>query len=229
MYIFGRETNLVGTMRNAAETSEKLLRTAMALICQSSYHQVGVNEICKQAGVTKGAFYHHFQSKAELYYQATQLHWNETKPDFDRITSSDYTPLEQLQNLIDMITESHQAEGAGDELAGCSIISAGCLDGGSDDIVAQCSQEMALEIQQHHRVMIRNLKSAGMLNSDRDPAQIGRLLYQYIQGLVNYGRVFNDHSGMRSDLTEMICSLLDLKPEYRYRLTSESLAYAAGL
>ena len=37
-------------------TKEKLLETATLLIWQSSYSNVGVNEICQQAGVTKGAF-----------------------------------------------------------------------------------------------------------------------------------------------------------------------------
>ncbi|HEC75121.1 MAG TPA: TetR/AcrR family transcriptional regulator, partial [Methylophaga aminisulfidivorans] len=40
-------------MVSTSETKEKLLETALTLIWQSSYSSVGVNEICRQAGVTK--------------------------------------------------------------------------------------------------------------------------------------------------------------------------------
>ena len=97
-------------MRNAAETREKLLETATRLIWQSNYSCVGVNEICKQAGVTKGAFYHHFESKADLYVAASRHYWDFMKSDLDAIYSPSYTPLEQLENLIHLIKKQYAGE-----------------------------------------------------------------------------------------------------------------------
>ena len=216
-------------MRNPAETREKLLRTAMSLICQSSYHQVGVNEICRQAEVTKGAFYHHFDSKADLYHEAAQLHWDETKPDFDRMSSSDYTPLEQLQNLIDMVVECHTSPQEEDEIVGCSIISTGYQEGDHGNVVAAFSQKITEEILKYHNLMVENLAKADMLASDPDVEQVGRLIHHYIHGLVDYGRVFNDHSGMRDDLTEAVCRLVDLKPEFRRMLLNSPVKLARAL
>ncbi len=216
-------------MRNPAETREKLLRTAMSLICQSSYHQVGVNEICRQAEVTKGAFYHHFDSKADLYHEAAQLHWDETKPDFDRISSPDYTPLQQLQNLVDMVVECHTLPQDDDEIVGCSIISTGYQEGDHGNVVAAFSQKITEEILKYHNLMVENLVKADMLASDPDIEQVGRLIHHYIHGLVDYGRVFNDHSGMRADLTEAVCRLVDLKPEFRRMLLSPSVKLASAL
>ena len=62
-------------MREPSKTREKLLETAIELVWQSNYCSVGVMEICKRAGVTKGAFYHHFESKADLFYAAAQHHY----------------------------------------------------------------------------------------------------------------------------------------------------------
>ena len=74
-------------IRNPAETRTKLLETATRLIWQADYSSVGVNEICKQAGVTKGAFYHHFESKADLYLEASRYYWAGMKEQMDAIYS----------------------------------------------------------------------------------------------------------------------------------------------
>lgn len=56
----------------AKETKKKLLEVAIDLIVQKGYDNVSINEICKESGVTKGAFYHHFNAKediiSQLYY-----------------------------------------------------------------------------------------------------------------------------------------------------------------
>jgi TetR/AcrR family transcriptional repressor of nem operon len=46
-----------------APSRERLVRTAARLFLASSYQTVGVNEICAEAKVQKGSFYHFFPSK----------------------------------------------------------------------------------------------------------------------------------------------------------------------
>ncbi len=48
-------------------TKEKIIREAFNLFLQSTYNEVSLNDIVKQVGLTKGAFYHHFKSKEELF------------------------------------------------------------------------------------------------------------------------------------------------------------------
>ena len=48
-------------------TREKILREAFNLFLQSTYSEVSLNDIVKKVGLTKGAFYHHFKSKEELF------------------------------------------------------------------------------------------------------------------------------------------------------------------
>ena len=43
------------------------MTAAVALFCQSGYEAASVAQICEQAGVSKGAFYHHFPSKQTLF------------------------------------------------------------------------------------------------------------------------------------------------------------------
>jgi TetR/AcrR family transcriptional regulator, transcriptional repressor for nem operon len=59
---------------------EKLLDAAFVLIRQKGYSATSVDELCAQAGVTKGAFFHHFKSKAALAVAAVNR-WTEVSKD----------------------------------------------------------------------------------------------------------------------------------------------------
>ena len=55
----------------------KLLDAAIALVRAQGYAATTVDELCRKAGVTKGAFFHHFESKDALAVSAAH-HWSET-------------------------------------------------------------------------------------------------------------------------------------------------------
>lgn len=56
-------------------TQQKLLEAAVTLIREKGYTSTSVDELCAQAGVTKGAFFHHFKSKDALAVAAAK-HWS---------------------------------------------------------------------------------------------------------------------------------------------------------
>lgn len=60
---------------------EKLLDAAFALIREKGYSATSVDELCAKAGVTKGAFFHHFQSKDALAVAAADR-WSEVSTTF---------------------------------------------------------------------------------------------------------------------------------------------------
>jgi AcrR family transcriptional regulator len=49
------------------ETRRALLETARALFAERGYAAVGTEEIVRAAGVTRGALYHHFEGKLDLF------------------------------------------------------------------------------------------------------------------------------------------------------------------
>jgi AcrR family transcriptional regulator len=48
-------------------THSRILRAAADCFARQGYDGTGVAEICERAGVTKGAFYHHFETKQLLF------------------------------------------------------------------------------------------------------------------------------------------------------------------
>jgi len=59
-----------------ARARQKLLDAALSLIREKGYSATSVDELCTHAGVTKGAFFHHFKTKDALAVAAAN-HWSE--------------------------------------------------------------------------------------------------------------------------------------------------------
>jgi TetR/AcrR family transcriptional regulator, transcriptional repressor for nem operon len=58
------------------QAKEKLLTSALSVIRTKGYSGTTVDELCAAAGVTKGAFFHHFSSKEALGVAAAD-YWSE--------------------------------------------------------------------------------------------------------------------------------------------------------
>ena len=63
---------------NKVETSarSKILNAALSQIRTKGYSGTSVDALCETAGVTKGAFFHHFKSKEDLAVAAAK-HWSQ--------------------------------------------------------------------------------------------------------------------------------------------------------
>jgi|GEM_PF-280276 len=52
--------------KQAEESRRKLLETAIRLFDERGYDRVTISDICREAGLSVGAFYHHFRSKDQI-------------------------------------------------------------------------------------------------------------------------------------------------------------------
>jgi TetR/AcrR family transcriptional repressor of nem operon len=59
-----------------SESRQKLLSAAISLVREKGYSATTVDQMCERAGVTKGAFFHHFKSKDALAL-ASANYWSE--------------------------------------------------------------------------------------------------------------------------------------------------------
>ncbi len=56
----------MGPSRSAAETRQRLLDAAQAMINEQGYAATSIEKVIDQVGVTKGAFFYHFKNKNSL-------------------------------------------------------------------------------------------------------------------------------------------------------------------
>lgn len=80
----------------------KLLEAAIVIIRTKGYAGTSVDELCAAAGVTKGAFFHHFASKEALGVAVANF-WSETTGAFfDRAAYNTYSdPLDRVIGYLD--------------------------------------------------------------------------------------------------------------------------------
>ena len=64
----------MATQRRGEETRLSILDAAEECFARNGYDATSVAEICRCAGVSKGAFYHHFSSKQALFLELLE-HW----------------------------------------------------------------------------------------------------------------------------------------------------------
>jgi AcrR family transcriptional regulator len=57
----------MNNLQRSAQTKNSIMEAATALFAREGYEATGVAEICEQAGVSKGAFYYHFDSKENVF------------------------------------------------------------------------------------------------------------------------------------------------------------------
>jgi TetR/AcrR family transcriptional regulator, transcriptional repressor for nem operon len=80
----------------------KILGSALSVIRTKGYAATSVDDLCAAAGVTKGAFFHHFKSKEDLAVAAAEF-WGETTGAF--FAAAPYhalpDPLQRLLGYID--------------------------------------------------------------------------------------------------------------------------------
>jgi AcrR family transcriptional regulator len=57
---------------------EHILQTAFKLLLQKSYHEVTMQDIVQVSGMSKGAFYHYFNSKEAVFKEIVQHFFQES-------------------------------------------------------------------------------------------------------------------------------------------------------
>ncbi len=55
--------------QRSEQTRKQIMDSALTLFAQNGYESTSVAEICRSAKVSKGAFYHHFESKQALFVE----------------------------------------------------------------------------------------------------------------------------------------------------------------
>lgn len=112
-------------VRDPEKTRERILDAAQALILDHGFSATSVDALVARAGITKGAFFHHFASKADLAHALVERYRRmdeehlESRLERARRLSSD--PLQQLLLLIALYVE--EFESMTEPFAGCLFAS----------------------------------------------------------------------------------------------------------
>ena len=111
--------------RSGTATRENLLDAAQALIFERGFSATSVDKVIARAGVTKGAFFHHFKSKAELGRAVIERHAERDRAHCDRTLARaeklSPDPLQQVLIFVGLLQE--EAEELVNPVPGCLFAS----------------------------------------------------------------------------------------------------------
>jgi TetR/AcrR family transcriptional regulator, transcriptional repressor for nem operon len=85
------------------DSKEKILLAALHVIRVKGYAATTVDDVCREGGVTKGSFFHHFRSKDEMALAAVE-YWNAMVDDLFALAAYHQLPdpLDRMLAYIDL-------------------------------------------------------------------------------------------------------------------------------
>jgi AcrR family transcriptional regulator len=86
-----------------SETREHILQVAGRLFLQCNYDGVSIQDITRAAGMTKGALYHHFTSKEQLFEEVAHNLVGTSHTDFSAL------PSDSLRGFYTTLVENRRA------------------------------------------------------------------------------------------------------------------------
>src|SRR5439155_9525196 len=95
-----RHIQMVKTTPKKEQTRERILRAAARAIRRHGYEGVGVAEVMKEAGLTHGGFYAHFDSRDALLAAAADQAGAESIEHLTRVIAA-AKPGQELMALVD--------------------------------------------------------------------------------------------------------------------------------
>lgn len=89
--------------QRSIETRENILSAAVDLFSSRGYADSGVAAICKAAGVSKGAFYHHFSGKQALFIALLDAWLDGLEAEIEHITRTSGSVTESLLTMTGLL------------------------------------------------------------------------------------------------------------------------------
>lgn len=84
----------------------EVIEVAVRLFARKGFDGTGIDEILREAGVSKGAFYYHFRSKEELLREIHDAFAEYQLGKAEEIAATDLAPQQKLARIIQMSVET---------------------------------------------------------------------------------------------------------------------------
>ena len=171
----------------ASDAQAKLVSAAMKLMLRQGYSATGIDSICVEAGLSKGAFYHCFRGKEEVALAALDTFYRRGLEAFEAIDVSDVPPGDRFPAFVERLAD--RAE---------SLWKSGCLIGGLATEMALTSEELQREVAGRLDGLAAFVEplaksyAAALPIPGVKPVSIAEDLLAFIEGVVVLGRGHRD-------------------------------------
>ena len=174
-------------MTAEAPPRQRLIEAAASLFHRSGYHAVGVNDLCREADVRKGSFYHFFESKEALGRAAIEYQRSGTIRDvLDPCFADDVAPADRIRRYFDVLADFNETRL--DEIGvflGCPFGNMSAEIGSDDELLVGAVSDALATIRDYFEACLVDARDDG---ADVDPALGADSLLAYMEGVVLVAR-----------------------------------------
>jgi TetR/AcrR family transcriptional repressor of nem operon len=180
-------------MTKVHDTRQRLLDTAEKLFYARSYEDVGVQEICREAGVKKGSFYHFFPSKRDLTLAILDASWNRYRETMlAQVFAGDIPPLQRIERLLDSQYRHHKAvKDATGQVMGCPYGNLAGEMSTQDEGIRERLKRIFRDLEAPIEEVLNEAMATGDL-AELDSRATAGAMVAYLEGLTLMAKTWND-------------------------------------
>ena len=174
--------------RRAEETRTKIMQVAEACFASQGYDATGLAEICRRAGVSKGAFYHHFASKQALFLALLNAWLERLDAQMEAIRAESPDVTTAILRMVEVMSPVFQ-----ERQSQLPIILEFWIKAGHDPAIWQAAIAPYRRYRDYFAAMIQTGVDQGTLHTD-DPELIAQMLVSLAVGLLLQGLLDADET-----------------------------------
>lgn len=178
---------------NVKHDKEQVLKTGLGLICIKGYNSLGVDELCKVTGMTKGAFYNAFQSKENFLLQGLKVYGEITVQRLTRQLSKENNRPRAIDRLKDLYDSMFDAQPQVDYM-GCMVNNMMSELGGNNPTVGRAASIEFNSFIEAIAPCVEEAQQDGDLTSSVDSKTITELLHSTFYGALTRTKSMHDHT-----------------------------------
>jgi TetR/AcrR family transcriptional repressor of nem operon len=174
--------------RDPERTRERLLQAAFREVQRSGFQSAGIDTILAATNVTKGALYHHFESKEALGYAIVEeIVTKLVRDNWLRPLLSDGQPIDILIGIVRRIPDRPQ-----DIRAGCPLLNLAQEMSPLDEQFRKRLRRIFLAWQEGVATLLRKGQSQGTVRRDLNPYEAASFLVAMVEGYVSLAKNAQD-------------------------------------
>ncbi len=175
---------------NLKHDKETIIAAGQKLFRAQGYNATGIQQILKQANVSKGSFYNYFDTKEDFAQEVVNLYGSRMSHYIDGyLQDATHSPINRLKNLYNSIIEHAVKED-------CKV---GCLLYNFSFEIAGHSDKIAAESLRHFNnwidlieLCLQQAAEQGEIRTDLDPRKLAEFIHTLMNG--SFGRIKMERS-----------------------------------
>lgn len=161
---------------------EKILQAAVGCFCRRGYHETTVQDICDEAGLSKGGLYTYFKSKEEILAAIVEDSFIGALTEAEAVAKSAGTALEKLERVAAAVIDRFTSRGPYASHSPQLLLEIWAESSKNPHLAALCAQGY-----EHWRTFLADLLREGiaqrLFKPEVDPNALASILVAVFDGL----------------------------------------------